>query len=136
MHTGTRLFATIFGVAYVAGGLVGFAITGFDGFVANGDDALLIFEINPFHNVVHLGTGLLWLLAARLPKVEATQGVHQGIAIVYLLATVLGALGMLTILSIDGFAAADNLLHLASAVGAGAAALVGRVGRTGQPAAA
>lgn len=128
----TRLLATAFGLSYVAVGLVGFVITGFDGLVANGDDALLIFEINPFHNIVHIATGGLWLLASRLRKTESTQGVHQGIAIVYLVATVLGAMGMLTMLSIDGLTAPDNLLHLASAIGAGAAAMVGRVGGTAQ----
>lgn len=97
--------------------MLGYAITGFDGFFADGDDALLIFELNGFHNLVHIGVGAIWLLAARIPEPESVEGVHLGIGLVYLLATFLGAAGALEILSIDdGVFAPDNFLHLASAM--------------------
>ena len=47
------------GVVYTLVGLVGFFLTGFDGF-ASPDGALLlgIFEVNPLHNIVHLAIGI------------------------------------------------------------------------------
>jgi hypothetical protein len=126
-----RALATIFGIGYLAAGVIGFGVTGFDGWVANGDDAILGFEINPFHNLFHVATGALWLLAARLPNRQSAEGVHQGIAIVYLLAVLLGGLGFLTMLSVDGATAADNGLHLVSGLAAGVAAFSERLpGRT------
>jgi hypothetical protein len=50
--------ALAIGAVYVLVGLVGFAVTGFDGFAAPEGDLLLgIFEINPLHNVVHILIG-------------------------------------------------------------------------------
>ncbi len=51
----------------MAVGLVGFLVTGFSGFAEpNTDQHLLgIFELNPFHNVGHLVTGMTGLLLAR-----------------------------------------------------------------------
>lgn len=122
-----RVIAQVLGSTYIAVGVVGFFVTGFDGFFANGDDALLIFDLNGFHNVVHIGVGALWLAAAQLPRPEDTEGVHLGIGLVYLLATFLGAVGALEILSIDdNVFAPDNFLHLASALAALAAGFSAR----------
>ncbi len=109
-------------------GVAGFFVTGFDNFLANGDESLLIFEANPFRNVVHLGVGALALSAGlALRDRAAVQGINLGIAAVYVLAT-LGFAGYLQILSIDGTWAADNFLH----VGTGLVALAfsGLVTRT------
>lgn len=118
--TTARAFALTFGAVYVLVGAVGFAVTGFDGlssFAANGDQQLLIFDINPFHNVVHLGVGAIWMAAAAVSahRPNLIYGVNFGIAGVYALATVLGFAGGLTALSIDAGLAPDNFLHLATA---------------------
>lgn len=118
--TAARGFAVVFGAVYVLVGLVGFAVTGYGGldtFAGNGDIQLLIFDINPFHNVVHIGVGALWLgaAAASANKPNLIFGVNFGIAGVYGLATVLGFAGGLTALSIDAGLAPDNFLHLATA---------------------
>lgn len=118
-----RTIAVAFGAAYLAAGVLGFLVTGFDDFARNTDEALLGFDVNPFHNIVHIGVGVLWLLAARLPRREAVEGVHIGIGGVLLLATVLGMIGALEALSIDGPLAADNLLHLISGIAAVAVGL-------------
>ena len=48
------------GAVFVAVGIVGFAITGFDDFAHHHTgEELIIFEINPLHNIVHLALGLL-----------------------------------------------------------------------------
>lgn len=111
-------FALTFGVTYLAVGLLGFAVTGLDDFARNGSEALLIFEVNPFHNLVHVGVGAIWMAAAAALPEDAHRGVTMGIGIVYSLATVLGAFGYLQVLSIDGLASADNFLHLATALAA------------------
>lgn len=62
-----QLLALGFGTVYVLVGLIGFLVTGFSGFAEpNTNEHLLgIFELNPFHNVGHLITGLTGLLLAR-----------------------------------------------------------------------
>ena len=119
-----QTFSVVVGVTYLAVGLVGFAVTGFSGVVLDGPDALLGFDLNPFHNIVHIGIGLILLVAGMLRDATITQGVLIGGGLVYLLAAILGFAGALEIISInDGDALApDNFLHLfsgAAAVGVG-----------------
>lgn len=120
LDTPTRKLAFAFGAVYVAVGLAGFAVTGFsvDGFVASAGQRLLVFDLNPFHNVVHLGIGGLWLLGSQLDAPGGTEQVHLGIGAIYILAGVLGFVGALDLLSITAPLAADNFLHLATGVAA------------------
>lgn len=115
-----QVFALIVGLVYLVVGLVGFAVTGFTGLTTNGDDALVGFDLNMFHNVVHLGIGLGFLAVSRLRDARITQGVVIAGGLVYVLAAALGFLNELQILSIDDELAADNFLHLVS----GAAAVI------------
>jgi Domain of unknown function (DUF4383) len=119
-----QLFALVAGAVYALVGVIGFVATGFDGVTANGPDDLLGFDLNIFHNVVHLAIGLGFLLASRL---DATlcQGIIIGGGLVYILAAVLGFLNELQILSIDDEVAADNFLHLISG---SAAVIFGLIG--------
>ena len=50
-------FAQVFGAVYVLVGLLGFAFTGFANFAVASDDKLLLFGVNPLHNIVHLAVG-------------------------------------------------------------------------------
>lgn len=113
-----RAFALIFGIVYVTVGIVGFAVTGFDDWLVNTDEHLLIFELNAFHNVVHLAIGALLLMGYRRPTEDATQGVNIGIGVFLLAAAAIGftGYGTLEIISIDSALAADNFLHLASGI--------------------
>ena len=110
-----RLLAAVFGVVYLLIGLVGFAVTGFSNVAStNTGDNLIVFEINPLHNVVHLAIGVLLLAASR--TVATAKGANTLVGAVYLLVGVLGLFLIDTdanILSLNG---ADNVLHLASAV--------------------
>lgn len=111
------------GLAYLAIGIVGFAVTGFTGWVVDTREDLLGFDLNGFHNVVHLGIGAILIGVAFVREPAITQGVLIGGGLVYLLAAVLGFTQNLDqLLSIDGVLASDNFLHLASGA---AAVLVG-----------
>ena len=111
--------AVAIGVAYVAAGLIGFAVTGFGSFIQDTGYDILGFDVNPFHNVFHLTVGAYLLLVARLSP-TATEGALIGGGLVYLVAAGLGFDGRLQILSINDAFAQDQFLHIAS----GSAALL------------
>lgn len=119
----SQIIALVVGIAYTAVGLIGFAVTGFDDFAA-GDtgEKLLIFELNPLHNIVHLVIGLAGLAMWRRLDTARAFGwalvVGYGATFVY---------GLIVSDQTDGnilsLNAADNGLHLASALIGLAAAL-------------
>ncbi len=114
------------GIVYLAVGLIGFAVTGFSGWVVDTREDLLSFDLNGFHNIVHLGVGAILIGVSLVREPTITQGVLIGGGLVYLLAAVLGFTGNLgSLLSIDGKLASDNFLHLVSGA---AAVLVGLLG--------
>ena len=121
----TQMFALAVGLAYLAIGIVGFAATGFTGITSDGRDALLGFDLNVFHNVVHLAIGAGFLAVSRLSDPTITQGVVIGGGAVYVLAGLLGFLNDLQILSIDSALAADNFLHLFSGLAAVTFGIIG-----------
>ncbi|MFP5309773.1 MAG: DUF4383 domain-containing protein [Actinomycetes bacterium] len=110
----TRLFATTFGVGYVAVGLVGFAMTGLDGFTSrNGPLVLGLFEVNPLHNLVHLLLGSALVVAGARSAADArmvTIVVGVAVGAVGLLGPLITSAGEL---ALNG---ADNVLHLVTAV--------------------
>lgn len=108
-------FAVVAGFVYLGIGLVGFFVTGFSGLVATSDAALLgIFTLNPFHNIVHIALGAIWLMAGYALTAAGAEGVNFAIGGIYLLATVLGVLGYLALLNVGHHADPDNFLHLAT----------------------
>jgi hypothetical protein len=118
-HTGSRTLPEILGLAfgaiYLLVGIVGFFITGFDGFADNSQhEMLLFFMINPLHNVVHVVIGIAGLLLARTLSGARTYGwllaVGYGVAFVY------GLLAVGEDWDILNINAADNVLHLATAL--------------------
>lgn len=94
----------------------GFAVTGFTDWLGNTNDQLLGFDLNVFHNLIHLAVGAALLLAWRLPEGNSTQGVNLGVGVFLLAAAVAGFADSesLRIISIDSRFAADNFLHLVS----------------------
>jgi Domain of unknown function (DUF4383) len=107
-------FAQVFGAVYVLVGLLGFAFTGLDAFAAPSDDKLLLFGVNPLHNIVHLAVGALWLASSRTEA--SARAVSTLIGAVYLVVGILGLFingsSDLNLLNINQ---PDNALHLASA---------------------
>ncbi|MBV8541127.1 MAG: DUF4383 domain-containing protein [Pseudonocardiales bacterium] len=110
-------FSMIAGSIYVVGGIIGFFITGFSNITEMTNHALLgVFMLNPYHNIVHLVIGSLWLIAAFALTPAGTEGLNIAIGGVYALATLLGFMGYLSLLSIPSGMAGDNWLHLVSAL--------------------
>ncbi|HEU0088481.1 MAG TPA: DUF4383 domain-containing protein, partial [Pseudonocardiaceae bacterium] len=92
-------------------------ITGFSNITEVTNHALFgIFMVNPFHNIVHLALGAFWLLAAFALTPAGTEGMNIAIGVICLLATVLGWLGLFSVLSIPCGASGDNFLHLVTAL--------------------
>lgn len=114
-RTPAQIFALVFGVIYVAIGLIGFGVTGFDGWVSSSTaEKLLLFPVNPLHNLIHIGIGLLWMVAAN--KHASASRVNVLIGIVYAATAALGFLGILDFLAIPTAGSADNWLHVATAL--------------------
>lgn len=110
-----RLVATVFGAVYLLVGLVGFAVTSGVGFFATEGANLIIFEVNPLHNIIHLAIGAA-LLYAGLKNVQTARTINAGVGAVYLLVGILGLFLLSSPLNIIALNGADNVLHLASAV--------------------
>jgi hypothetical protein len=107
-----------FGAFYVAIGVIGFFITGFSGLTAVRGDELLGVAINPFHNLAHLGIGLILIIFALQKNVAAAEGATMGVGLFYIVAFVIGvtAPDNLTILGVRGEAQLANFFHLVSGV--------------------
>ncbi len=116
------------GAVYLLIGIIGFFVTGFDDFFAHDTgESLLGFEINGFHNVVHIVIGIAGLLLARTLAGARTYG--------WLLAVGYGAVFVYGLFAVNAdwdFLSlnwADNILHVVTAL-AGLAIALGPV-RTG-----
>ena len=119
-----------FGAIYLLVGIVGFFVTGFDNFAANGqDEVLLFFMINPLHNIVHILVGVAGLALSRTLAGARTFGLL--LAVGYGLAFLYGVLAVGKDWDILNINWADNVLHIAStlvgvAIVAGASKFSGR----------
>ena len=112
--TPAQTFALVFGIVYLAIGILGFAVTGFDGFFAQSyNEKLILFPVNPAHNIVHILIGAAWLAGSR--RHDSAKMINTVIGVAYLLVFVLGLLGALKWLAIEsGIDSADQWLHLVS----------------------
>jgi hypothetical protein len=127
-RTPAQTWALAIGVVYLLVGIVGFAVTGFSNFFGHTyANKLIIFSLNPAHNVVHLLLGVVWIWASRTYDTAKTVNVVFGV--VLLLVFLLGLLGLLKFLAIKGASDPDNYLHLvtgAASVYFGTAGALGR----------
>ena len=110
-----RLIAAVFGAVYLLVGLVGFAVTSGVSFFSTEGANLIIFEVNPLHNVIHLAIGAA-LLYAGVKDIQLARTVNTAVGAVYLLVGILGLFLLSSPLNIIALNGADNVLHLASAV--------------------
>lgn len=115
-RTTAQLGALVFGAVYTLVGLAGFLVTGFGQFAGVTGKHLLIFEINPLHNVVHLLIGVLGLALAAKPATARTYGwlLFGGYGLVFLYGLfAVNRTDGANFLSLNG---SDNGLHLLTAV--------------------
>jgi hypothetical protein len=111
--TPAQQFAGLFGAVYLVVAIAGFAVTGFSDFAGHHSHTLLIFAVNPLHNVIHLALAILWLASA--PRHRAARVANLVIGVVLGLVTVLGFFGGMGMLGMAGLADPDNFLHLITA---------------------
>lgn len=112
-RTPAQIFALVFGIVYLAMGIIGFAVTGFDNFAGETyDDQLILFPVNPLHNVVHILLGAVWIGAAG--RHGTAKSVNLILGAVLILVAILGLAGILNFLAIEDAGSADNYLHLAT----------------------
>ena len=122
-RTPAQWFCYIVGATLVLAGILGFfADSQFDTGTGVNGDKLLGLEVNAWHNIVHIASGLLLLAGA--PKRASARLVALLFAGTYALVTLIGFIDGDDILALLPVNAADNVLHLVLTIGAVAAALV------------
>jgi hypothetical protein len=88
-------------------------VTGLTPFAPRAGGTLIVFGLNPLHNLVHIAIGVVWLLGStsgrRARRINLVLGLALG------LVAILGFTGALRFLAIGSPADPDNFLHLASA---------------------
>lgn len=99
-----RTLAIIFGIAFIAAGILGF----FPFFTPNGE-LLGLFAVDTMHNMVHLISGIIALLAAS--NVRYARLYFQVFGIVYLLIGIAGVLGFMP-MGMMAINMADHFLHI------------------------
>jgi Domain of unknown function (DUF4383) len=133
-----RVYALTVGVVLVAAGIIGFF---YDSSFTTDDSVrgsvFGLLDVNGWHNVVHIATGLLGIVAARTLAGARTYCVLFGIvyAVVCVWGFIAGNDG--SVLGIVPVNTADNVLHLLLAAGgfaAYAASAPARAGRAARPA--
>ena len=116
-RTLAQMFCLVTGIVLIAVGVLGF-IFGSADFAANAGGRtypeFIVFEVNGWHNVVHLATGAFLVFMAAAPTTAITGALVFGV--VYLVVTVWGFVDGDDVLSIVPINIADNWLHLALAV--------------------
>ncbi len=110
-----RYFAYGFGATYILVGVLGLLLTGLGNLVSPAA-TLVVFQVNPLHNLVHILVGALWVVAGS--RVATARAASQAIGAVYLLLGVAGFFIIGTALDLLALNLADNFLHLATALAA------------------
>lgn len=121
-RTKAQSAALALGVVYLLAGILGFAVTGFEAFASESDKELLVFGINPLHNIFNICLGAAWLGAAGTNG--AARRVNLVLGAVLVAVAVLEFAGLLVV-SLLNANLPDALLHVTT----GAVALyLGRAG--------
>jgi hypothetical protein len=109
-----KLYALIAGIVLLIAGIAGFFYSSSFGSPGEVDALIGIFDVNAWHNIVHIATGLLGLIAWRYGAREYALGLGFVYLVVAIWGFILGdgesILGFLPI------STEDNVLHLALGV--------------------
>jgi hypothetical protein len=109
-----RVLGYVLGAVYLLVGLVGFAITAGTGFAATSGERLIIFELNPLHNIVHIAVGAL-LAGAAWRGARDAKTANTLVGAVYLAVGVIGLFLTDSSANLLALNHPDNVLHLGSA---------------------
>ena len=121
-RTPAQLYSLLFGITLLVVGIVGFAVNSSFGAGSNVQgDNLIVFEVNGWHNLVHIASGLLGIALAR--RNDTARLFALGFGAVYLLVTIYGFVDGNDVISLIPVNTADNFLHLAIAAAGIAAGL-------------
>ena len=115
-RTPAQLYSLVFGAVLLLAGILGFfADSSFGDLGGNvqGDD-LIVFEVNGWHNLVHVASGLLGL--ALMGSASGARAYALGFGAVYLLVTIWGIVDGNDVFGLLPVNGADNVLHIAIAV--------------------
>lgn len=124
-RTPAQLYALLFGAVLLAVGILGFIA---DSSFGTGSDVegsdLIVFEVNGWHNIVHILSGLLGLALSR--RRDTARAYALGFGAVYLVVTIWGFVTGDQVLWLIPVDTADNVLHLLIAAAGLAAGLSSR----------
>ncbi len=122
-RTPAQLYSLIFGATLLLAGILGFIADATFGDLGNdvNGDKLLLFEVNGWHNLVHLASGAVGLAMAGKPA--SARLFALGFGGVYVLVTIIGFIDGNDIFGLLPINAADNVLHLLIALAGIAAGL-------------
>jgi hypothetical protein len=122
--TPAQIYCLVFGAALLLAGIIGFFVDASFGDLGSNvqGDKLIFFEVNGWHNLVHIASGALGLaLAGTRPGARAFA---LGFGAVYLLVAIWGLIAgdnvLFGLIPING---ADNVLHILIALAGIAAGL-------------
>ncbi|MDQ3588036.1 MAG: DUF4383 domain-containing protein [Actinomycetota bacterium] len=121
--TPAQLYSLIFGAVLLLVGILGFFVNSdFEvGTNVQGDE-LILFEVNAWHNIIHLAAGIAGLVMA--PRADSARLFALGFGAVYLAVTIWGLIvGDQILFGLAPINPADNILHLAIAIAGIAAGL-------------
>ena len=110
-YTPAQIYSLVFGATLLLVGILGFIAESSFNTGANVDGSnLIIFEVNGWHNLVHIASGLVGLALWRNPA--GARSFALGFGAVYLLVTLYGFVDGNDIIGLFPVNAADNVLHL------------------------
>ena len=121
-RTPAQWYCLLGGLALLLAGILGFiANSAFDTGNNIDGDKLIVFEVNGWHNLVHLASGAVGLAMAGKPA--SARLFALGFGGVYVLVTIIGFIDGNDIFGLLPINAADNVLHLLIALAGIAAGL-------------
>ena len=134
-RTPAQVYSLVFGATLLIVGILGFFYSTAFGTPGETDALIGIFDVNGWHNVVHIASGVLGLALAGTPS--GARAYALGFGVVYLLVAIWGfAIGDgEAILDLIPVNTEDNILHVAIAVAGIAAGLASSDRREARPAA-
>ena len=110
-----QLFCLVTGIVLVLVGILGFFVNSmFNSGPGVSGDELIIFEVNGWHNIVHLATGAFLLFMAASARTAILGALIFGV--LYVVVTLYGFIDGDDVLTIVPINTADNFLHLALAI--------------------